>query len=74
MPFLAPLFLLGLLALGVPLLVHLVERERRDPVAFPSLMFLERTPAPFTARRNLRDPWLFQIGRASCRERVCLAV
>ena len=61
MPLLAPLFLLGLLAVAVPLLVHLVERERRDPVAFPSLMFLERTPAPFTARRNLRDPWLFLL-------------
>ena len=59
--FLAPLFLLGLAAIAVPLLVHLVERERRDPVSFPSLMFLDRTPAPFTARRQLRDPWLFLL-------------
>ena len=61
MPLLAPLFLLGLAAIAVPLLVHLVQREKRDPVAFPSLMFLERTKAPFTARRHLRDPLLFLL-------------
>ncbi len=61
MPLLAPLFLLGLAAVAIPLLVHLVQRERRDPIAFPSLMFLERTPAPFTSRRNLRDPLLFLL-------------
>ncbi len=61
MPLLAPLFLIGLAAVAIPLLVHLVQRERRDPVAFPSLMFLERTKAPFTSRRNLRDPWLLLL-------------
>ncbi|MES3032513.1 MAG: VWA domain-containing protein [Gemmatimonadota bacterium] len=61
MPLLAPLFLLGLAAIAVPLLVHLVQREKRDPIAFPSLMFLERTKAPFTARRHLRDPLLFLL-------------
>ncbi len=61
MPLLAPLFLLGLAAIVVPLLVHLVQREKRDPIAFPSLMFLERTKAPFTARRHLRDPLLFLL-------------
>ena len=61
MPLLAPLFLLGLAAIAVPLLVHLVQREKCDPMAFPSLMFLEKTKAPFTARRNLRDPWLFLL-------------
>ena len=61
MPLLAPLFLLGLAAIAVPLLVHLVQREKRDPMAFPSLMFLQKTPAPFTSRRNLRDPWLFLL-------------
>ena len=61
MPLLAPLFLIGLVAIAVPLLVHLVQREKRDPVAFPSLMFLERTKAPFTSRRNVRDPWLLLL-------------
>jgi Aerotolerance regulator N-terminal/von Willebrand factor type A domain len=61
MPLLAPLFLLGLAAVAIPLLVHLVQRDKRDPTEFPSLMFLERTPAPFTSRRNLRDPLLFAL-------------
>ena len=61
MPLLAPLFLLGLAAVAVPLLVHLVQREKKDPIAFPSLLFLERTPAPFSARRHIRDPWLFAL-------------
>ena len=61
MPLLAPLFLLGLAAIAVPLLVHLVEREKRDPISFPSLMFLERTKAPFTSRRHVRDPWLLLL-------------
>ena len=61
MPLLAPLFLLGLAAIAVPVLVHLVRREKRDPTAFPSLMFLELTPAPLSARRHLRDPLLFAL-------------
>jgi len=61
MPVLAPLFLLGLAAIAVPVLVHLVQREKRDPTAFPSLMFVEQTPAPFSARRHLRDPLLLVL-------------
>jgi hypothetical protein len=61
MPLLAPLFLLAMAAVAVPLLVHLVQREKRDPTAFPSLMFLETTPAPFTARRHLRNPLLLAL-------------
>jgi len=61
MPLLAPLFLLGLAAVAVPLLVHLVQKERRDPTAFPSLMFLDRTPAPIASRRHLRDPLLLLL-------------
>ena len=42
--FLVPLFLAGLAALAIPLVVHLRHRERREPVRFPSLMFLRRIP------------------------------
>ncbi|MCC7051905.1 MAG: VWA domain-containing protein [Gemmatimonadaceae bacterium] len=61
MPVLAPLFLLGLGAVVVPLLVHLVQRERHEPTAFPSFMFLDRTPSPVSARRHLRNPWLLLL-------------
>ena len=42
MSFLAPLFFVGLAAIAVPILVHLIQRERKDVVEFPSLMFIRR--------------------------------
>ena len=52
---LAPLFLLGLVALAVPVLVHLTQRQQARVVAFPSLMFVKRIPFETTRRRRLRD-------------------
>ncbi len=66
MPFslLAPLFAIGAAAVVIPLLVHLVHKERKDALAFPSLMFLKRTPYPFSARQRIRD-WLLFLLRSS---------
>ena len=44
MSFLAPLFLLGLGAIAVPILMHLIQRERKRVIEFPSLMFVRRIP------------------------------
>ena len=44
MSFLAPLFLAGLAALAIPVLIHLIQRERKNVVKFPSLMFVRRIP------------------------------
>ena len=60
--FLAPLFAAGLLAIGIPLLVHLVHKERKESVAFPSLMFIERTPYQHSSRQRIRD-WLLFAAR-----------
>jgi Aerotolerance regulator N-terminal/von Willebrand factor type A domain len=57
--FLAPLFAATLAAVVVPLLVHLVHKERKESVAFPSLMFLQRTPYQHSSRRRIRDLLLF---------------
>ena len=57
MRFLAPAFLLGMLALAVPVLIHLAHRERRETKAFPSLMFLRRVPHRSVRRRRIRQ-WL----------------
>ena len=57
MGFLAPAFLLGLLALAVPVLIHLVHRERRETKPFPSLRFLKRVPHRSVRRRRIRQ-WL----------------
>jgi hypothetical protein len=52
--FLAPLFLAGLVAAAVPIYLHLVQRERKDAVDFPSLMFLQRIPYRSVRRQRIR--------------------
>src|SRR5687768_7738810 len=59
--FLAPLFLLGLAAIAVPVIVHLVNRERRNAIAFPSLMFLRRVPFRSVRRQRIRHWALFAM-------------
>lgn len=61
MSFLAPLFLLGLGAIAIPVLIHLTHRERRDPLPFPSLMFLRKVPFKTTRRQRIRNWVLFAI-------------
>src|SRR5215207_9376029 len=55
MGFVAPLVLVGLAALAVPVLIHLIQRERKRVVEFPSLMFLRRIPYQSVRRRRIRD-------------------
>jgi hypothetical protein len=55
MTFLTPLFLLGLAGLAVPVIIHLIQRERRNVVQFPSLMFLQRIPYQSVQRRRIRN-------------------
>jgi hypothetical protein len=55
MSFLAPLFFLGTLAVGVPIFVHLIQRERRNVVEFPSLMFISRIPFESVERRRIHN-------------------
>jgi hypothetical protein len=55
MTFLTPLFLLGLAGLAVPVIIHLIQRERKNVVQFPSLMFLQRIPYQSVRRRRIRN-------------------
>ena len=55
MTFLAPLFLAGLVALGIPVLIHLIQRERKNVVTFPSLMFIRRIPYSSIRRRRIHN-------------------
>ncbi|HUF48814.1 MAG TPA: BatA and WFA domain-containing protein, partial [Vicinamibacterales bacterium] len=55
MSFLAPLFFIGLAAIAVPVIVHLIERERKDVIPFPSLMFIERVPYQSVERRRIHN-------------------
>ncbi|HOX02444.1 MAG TPA: BatA domain-containing protein [Candidatus Paceibacterota bacterium] len=52
MSFLAPLFLLGTLAVAAPVVFHLLRRSTREQTVFSSLMFLRPTPPRFTRRRR----------------------
>ncbi|HTE45736.1 MAG TPA: BatA domain-containing protein [Gemmatimonadaceae bacterium] len=54
MNFLAPAFLAGLAAIAVPVLIHLINRERKVVVEFPSLMFLQRIPYRSVRRQKIR--------------------
>jgi len=62
MSFLAPLFLIGLAGLAVPVLLHLIQRERKQVIQFPSLMFLRRIPYQSVRRRRIRH-WLLLMMR-----------
>src|SRR5688572_29913603 len=61
MAFLAPLFLAGLVALAVPIFVHLTHKERKDVVVFPSLMFLTKIPYQAVRRQRIRHWLLFAL-------------
>jgi len=52
--FLLPLFLVGLGALAVPVFIHLIQREKNQVIAFPSLMFVRRVPYESVRRRKIR--------------------
>src|SRR5437870_7368107 len=58
MSFLAPLFLLGGLALALPVLFHLIRRTSREKTVFSSLMFLMPTPPRVTRRSRLENIFL----------------
>ena len=64
MAFLAPLFLIGLLALAVPVVIHMIQRERKEVVEFPSLMFVRRIPFHSFRRQRIRH-WLLLLMRCA---------
>jgi Aerotolerance regulator N-terminal/von Willebrand factor type A domain len=64
MGFLAPWFLAGLFALGVPVFVHLLRRHVTTPRPVSSLMFFERGTQSSTRHRRLRYLLLFALRSA----------
>ncbi|HEX5222184.1 MAG TPA: BatA and WFA domain-containing protein [Verrucomicrobiae bacterium] len=61
MSFLAPLFLLGGLAIALPVVFHLVRRSSREKQMFSSLMFLKPTPPRMTRRNRLEHIFLLLL-------------
>lgn len=62
MAFLTPLLLVALAGLAIPVLLHLIQKERKNVVPFPSLMFLRRIPYQSVQRRRIRH-WLLLLMR-----------
>jgi hypothetical protein len=54
MSFLTPLFLVAAAAIAIPIFVHLIQREKKRVIHFPSLMFVQRIPYQSVRRRRIR--------------------
>src|SRR5438552_5837380 len=72
MQFLTPAFFVGLGAIAIPVLIHLIQRERKRVVAFPSLMFVRRIPYQSVRRRRIRH-WPLLLLRAAAMALMVLA-
>ena len=55
MSFLYPLFLAGITAVGLPIILHMIRRHTRKRVTFSSLMFLRTTLPRFKNRSRLEN-------------------
>ncbi len=61
MGFLTPMFLGGLLAVGLPVWLHLLRKHKTTPTPFSSLMFFERREQSSIKHRRLRYLVLFAL-------------
>src|SRR5580765_7489760 len=64
MAFLTPFFLVGLGAIAIPVLIHLIQREKKRVIEFPSLMFVQRIPYQSVRRRRIRH-WALLLMRSA---------
>ena len=61
MAFLFPAFLLGTLAIAIPIILHLINRDVAPRVAFSDIRFLRRAPVMQARRRRLRELLLLAL-------------
>jgi hypothetical protein len=55
MSFLYPAFLIGALAIAIPIALHLLRRDVAPEVPFSAVRLLQRSPVVRSKRRRLRD-------------------
>lgn len=72
MSFIAPFFFVALAGLAVPVLIHLIQREKKQVVRFPSLMFVRRIPYKSVRRRRIHN-WLLLAVRLAAMLLIVLA-
>jgi hypothetical protein len=61
MGFFSPWFLAGIVAVGIPIWLHLLKRHKTDPKMFPSLMFFEHHEQSSVKHRRLDYILLFLL-------------
>src|SRR5207342_1291931 len=59
--FLAPWFLAGALAVGLPIWLHLLQQHKTTPLPFSSLMFFEKRTQSSIKHRRLKYLLLFAL-------------
>jgi hypothetical protein len=59
--FLSPLFLIGVIAAAVPVLLHLFHRKTEVVIDFPTVSLLKRAPVQQHRRRRLRELLLLAL-------------
>ncbi|WP_437193475.1 BatA domain-containing protein [Planctomicrobium sp. SH527] len=64
MSFLAPLYLLAALAIGLPIAFHMIRRSPKGRHVFSSVMFLSPDPPRVTKRSRIED-WLLLLLRSA---------
>src|SRR5919106_6344562 len=72
MSFIAPLFFVALAGLAIPVLIHLIQREKKQILRFPSLMFVQRVPYRSIQRRRIHN-WLLLMVRLTALALIILA-
>ena len=71
--FAAPVMFVGLLAAGIPFLLHLISRVRAKEEPFPTLRFLQHSVEK-TARRRRVENWLLLLLRSAVLAGLAMAV
>src|SRR5437660_4252891 len=61
MNFLNPFFFIGSLALAVPVLIHLVRKEKTEIIPFSTLMFLLRVPKRAIRQQKIKNLLLMAL-------------
>src|SRR4051812_24146294 len=62
MSFLMSSLLVGIAAAAIPVIIHLLHRQRTTPVAWGAMQFLLESPLKFRRRRTV-DHWLLLLAR-----------
>lgn len=71
--FLLPAILAGLGAVAIPVIIHLLHRQRARPIRWGAMQFLIETPLKSKRRRNV-EHWLLMLARMAVLALLVLAL